>query len=82
MGPLFVLGFYALLGLHVYAYFEVIIFVLKKRLGTPFGLVWIAIGLIILYNVAYNHFFASIIKPGGPLDLKVIPINSLFDLAN
>jgi hypothetical protein len=44
---------------------------LKKRLGTPFGLLWVAIGLAIAYNVAYNHFFATIIKPGSPKDLKV-----------
>ncbi len=71
MGPFFVLGFYALLALHVYAYFDVVLFVLKRRLGTPFGLLWVAIGLVIVYNVAYNHFFATFIKPGGPADLKV-----------
>jgi hypothetical protein len=71
MGPLFVIGFYILLGLHVYSYFDVVLFVLKKRLGTTFGLIWVAIGLIIVYNVAYNHFFATFIKPGGPSDLKV-----------
>jgi hypothetical protein len=71
MGPFFVIGFYFLLGLHVYAYFTVILTVLKKRLGVEFGIVWVAIGLIIVYNIAYNHFFATIIKPGGPSDLKV-----------
>ncbi len=74
MGPFFVLGFYALLALHVYAYFDVVLFVLKRRLGTPFGLLWVAIGLVIVYNVAYNHFFATFIKPGGPADLKVISV--------
>jgi hypothetical protein len=72
MGPFFVVGFYLLLGLHVYAYFTVILTVLKKRLGVEFGMVWVAIGLIIVYNIAYNHFFATFIKPGGPSDLKVI----------
>jgi hypothetical protein len=72
MGPLFVIGFYLLLGLHVYAYFTVVLTVLKKRLGGEFGLVWVGIGLIIVYNISYNHFFATIIKPGGPSDLKVI----------
>ena len=71
MGPLFVLGFYMLLGLHVYAYFTVIIYVLKKRLGTVFGLLWVAIGLTLAYNIAYNHFMATFIKPGCPKDLKV-----------
>ncbi len=71
LGPLFVLGFYFLLGLHVYAYFTVVLFVLRKRLGTIFGLIWVAIGLSLVYNIAFNHFFATFIKAGGPLDLKV-----------
>ena len=71
MGPFFVVGFYLLLALHVYAYFTVTLTVLKKRLGVEFGIIWVAIGLIIVYNIAYNHFFATIIKPGGPSDLKV-----------
>lgn len=71
VGPFFVLGFYFLLGIHVYSYFTVTLYVLKRRLGTVFGLIWVAIGLIILYNVAYNHFFATFMKPGGPKDLKV-----------
>ncbi len=71
MGPLFIVGFYFLLCLHVYAYFTVILTVLRKRLGTAFGLTWVSIGLALVYNIAYNHFFASVIKPGGPADLKV-----------
>jgi len=71
MGPLFVLGFYFLLSLHVYAYFTVILTVLRKRLGVVFGMTWVSIGLVIVYNIAYNHFFATMIKPGGPADLKV-----------
>ena len=75
LGPLFVLGFYALLGLHTYAYFNVVILVLKKRLGVTFGMIWVAIGLMLVYNIAYNHFFATFIKPGSPLDLKVKSFN-------
>lgn len=71
LGPLFVLGFYALLGLHVYSYFTVVLYVIKKRLGTVFGLIWVGIGLALVYNIAFNHFFATFIKPGGPKDLKV-----------
>jgi len=71
LGPLFVLGFYVLLGLHVYTYFSVIMYVLKRRLGTCFGLIWVAIGLSLVYNIFYNHFFATFLKPGSPLDLKV-----------
>ena len=66
LGPLFVLGFYALMGLHVYTYFTVVLYVLKRRLGTTFGLIWVSIGLALVYNISYNHFFATMIKPGGP----------------
>ncbi len=76
MGPFFVIGFYLLLALHVYAYFTVILTVLKKRLGPEFGILWVAIGLILVYNITYNHFFATIIKPGGPSDLKVTTLIS------
>lgn len=74
-GPLFVLFFYFLVCLHVYAHFSVTLFVLKKRLGAGFGLVWVAIGAALFYNVLYNHFFAMIVKPGGPRDLKVRSMN-------
>ena len=71
LGPMFILGFYFLLGLHVYAYFTVILYVIKRRLGTIFGLTWVAIGLSLVYNIAFNHFCASFIKAGSPVDLKV-----------
>ena len=70
-GPVFLLSFYMLLSLHVYAHFAVTLCVIKKRLGAPFGLLWVAIGAALFYNVVYNHFFAVIVKPGGPKDLKV-----------
>ena len=65
------LGFYALMGIHVYAYFTVVLYVLRKRLGTIFGLIWVAIGLSLVYNISWNHFFATFLKPGSPGDLKV-----------
>ena len=71
MGPMFISAFYLLLGVHIYAYIEVILYVLKKRLGVFFGLVWVAIGLSIIYNIVFNHLCATLIKPGSPLDLKV-----------
>ena len=71
IGPLFVLFFYLMLSVHVYAHFTVVLFVLKKRLGIAFGLIWVAIGASLFYNILYNHFFAMIVKPGGPKDLKV-----------
>jgi hypothetical protein len=63
--------FYALLSVHVYSYYEVILNVLKKRLGVGFGLLWVGIGVCILYNIIFNHFFAMVIKPGSPSELKV-----------
>jgi hypothetical protein len=72
LGVILAVGLYALLSVHVYAYFVVIATVLKKRLGTEFGLLWIAIGLSLLYNIIFNHFFAMIIKGGTPNDLEKI----------
>lgn len=71
ISPAFIAAFYVLLGIHVYAYIEVILYVLKKRLGSTFGMIWIAIGLSILYNIVFNHLSAMFIKPGSPSDLKV-----------
>ena len=62
-------GLYVLLTVHVYAFFDVIVGLLKKRLGVRFGLIWCAIGLAILYNIIFNHFFAMTVKPGSPVDL-------------
>ena len=62
-------GLYALLSVHVYAFFGIIAPVLKKRIGTPFGLLWCAIGLSLLYNIIFNHFLAMTVKAGSPKDL-------------
>jgi hypothetical protein len=70
-GPFFVLGFYIIISLHLFTHFGVTLLVLNKRLGAPFGLLWVAIGACLFYNVMYNHFFAMVVKPGGPNDLKV-----------
>ena len=69
LGLLLSVGLYVLLTVHVYAFFGIICTVLKKRLGVPFGLLWIAIGLTLLYNIVFNHFFAMTLKPGSPKDL-------------
>ena len=66
------LGLYLLLAVHTYAYFTVIAWLLKKRFGTAFGLLWTGIGLSLLYNIIFNHFLAMVIKPGGPRDLEKI----------
>ena len=71
-GPVLVISLYLILSFHVYCFFGFIAPLLKKRLGTEFGLVWIAIGLSLLYNIVYNHLLAVCIKPSGPKDLKLI----------
>lgn len=70
LGPLLCFCLYALLALHVYAYFGWIVQLQQKRLGTCFALVWQSIGLILVYNIVYNHFLAMIIKPGSLKDLR------------
>jgi hypothetical protein len=45
--------------------------VLRRRLGVYFGMVWITIGVVITFNVVFNHMMAMVIKPGGPTDLAV-----------
>jgi hypothetical protein len=62
-------GLYLLVFVHAYAFFDVIAVVLKKRVGTQFGLVWCGIGLCLLYNILFNHFLAMTVKPGSPKDL-------------
>jgi len=67
-----VLALYALIGLHFYAFIYIICPLMKARLGTEMGMIWISVGLIILYNILFNHFWAMTIKPGSPKDLKLI----------
>ena len=77
ISPLFIAAFYLMLAVHVYAYTEVILFVLKKRLGVTVGLIWVSIGIALLYNIVFNHLSATFIKAGSPLDLKVTSPSSL-----
>jgi hypothetical protein len=74
LGIILCFSTYILLSLHIYAYFTVIALVLKKRLGVFFGLVWVAIGLSLVYNIIFNHFCAMFLKPGSPKDLVNIEI--------
>lgn len=71
LGMLLVTFTYVILILHTYAYFAVILHVLKRRLGVFFGLLWVAIGISLMYNIVFNYFWACILKPGGPQDLKL-----------
>ena len=67
-----VLGLYAIIALHFYAFIIVITPLLQKRLGTEMGMLWIGVGLILLYNILFNHFWAMVIKPGSPKDQKIV----------
>ena len=68
VGPIFILFFYLVLSVHIYAHFAVVLFVLKKRLGVMFGLLWVAIGASLFYNIVYNQFFAMLVKGGGGVE--------------
>ena len=70
-GPCFVIAIYYLLWRHTEVFLMVISKVLRKRLGIGFGMVWVAIGVVITFNVVFNHLMAMFIKPGGPTDLAV-----------
>jgi len=69
IGTILCLATYVLISLNIYGFFSVVAQLLKKRLGVFFGLVWIAIGLSLVYNIVFNHFWAMVIKPGCPKDL-------------
>ena len=73
MGLVMCTGLYFILGLHIYAYFSTkLTHMIHKRLGTELALIWIAIGLSLVYNIIYNHFFAMMIKPGNVSNLRRI----------
>jgi len=69
---LFILGLYALFCVHVYAFVVVICPLIKSRFGIKLGLLWIIVGLTIIYGIVFNHFWAMILKPGSSKDQKVI----------
>jgi len=72
-GPLFCGALYYLLWRHTWIFLTIICKVLRKRLGVGFGMTWTAIGVVITFNVVWNHVLAMIVKPSGPADLKVSP---------
>ena len=72
LGLSLVCGLYFLVGLHFETYIRIISPLLKKRFGTELGLIWTVVGLVIVYNIVYNHFFAMILKPGSPSDLRKV----------
>ena len=71
VGPCFCAGLYYLIYMHLDVFFNCICKVLKKRLGTTFGLIWVVIGLTLVYNICWNHMLAMLVKPGGPTELAV-----------
>ena len=72
LGWVLVIGFYFLMGMHLWAYFEVVAPLMHDRLGTKLGLSWSFVGLVLLYNMVFNHVFACIIKASGPSDIPKI----------
>ena len=70
LGPILVVALYVLVALHVYVFFGYVTPLLKKRVGTEIGLVWIVVGLTLLYNIVYNHFFAVVLKAGSTKTLR------------
>jgi len=69
VSPILTLSVYGLVGIHVYGWLVVNAFLVQKRLGTFFGVVWVAIGLSLVYNIVFNHFCCTFIKPGCFEDL-------------
>ena len=72
LGPIMIIGLYALLGLHIYAYIIFIVGLLLKRIGLWPSVGWATIGIVLVYNIVYNHVLATIVKPNGPSDLRSI----------
>jgi hypothetical protein len=62
--------FYVLMAWQMWCAITIMVGPLKRRLGTPFFLVWMGVGFILYYNTLYNHFHATIVKPGSPKDIK------------
>ena len=67
-----VTGLYSIIGFHFWTFINLISPLLKKRFGTELGLLWTVVGLVLVFNIVYNHFFAMILKPGNPRDLRMI----------
>lgn len=67
-----VLALWCLIALHFFAFIGLFFPLLVLRLGTNFALIWTSIGLVLLFNIMYNHTLAMIVKPGSPKDLRYI----------
>ena len=71
LGPGFCIAMYYLMWKHTHVFLTIIAKALRKRLGVYFGMLWTTIGVVITFNVVFNHVMAMIIKPGSPTDLAV-----------
>jgi len=71
-GPFFICAFYYLIYLHIDAFLKYIIVVLYKRLGVPFGCLWLFVGAILGFNVVFNHSLAAFVLANGPSEVKLI----------
>jgi hypothetical protein len=69
-----VIGLYALVMLHIYVYFSLIVGPVRLKLGMWPALGWIAIGITLLYNIIFNHILATLIKPNGPRELRKVEL--------
>ena len=78
-GPAFVIAFYYLMCYHTWIFLTIIATVLRSRVGTNFAIVWTLIGIVITYNVVWNHLLAMLLKPGSPKDLIVSLSVCLFE---
>ena len=71
LGRIFVVALYGILALHVFAFIAYIINPLIKVIGIVYTLSWGCIGLILVYNIVFNHFLSMVIKPGGPKEMRI-----------
>ena len=67
---------------HTWAFLTIIATVLRRRVGTEFAVVWTLIGIVITYNVVWNHLLAMCLKPGSPKDLAVSNLSLHRDFSN
>jgi hypothetical protein len=70
MGPVLATGVYVLLALHAYVFFAYMLSPLDRKLGSSLkAVLWLGIGLILGFNISFNHLFAMVIKPGSVEDI-------------
>ena len=55
----------------LFAFIAYIINPLIKVIGIVYTLSWGCIGLILVYNIVFNHFLSMVIKPGGPKEMRI-----------